>query len=269
MLGPPATADMTGNSDVVGRGPETPSPPSYRASGDQRSSLLGVLIAAHADLATAPCSKSWSRANGSTLMIIWRWSVRLGVGKSWLASATRTQSLPATIAPCSITASQSYSRISRWRAATVAIRVSCAISAVLDLLILDDWGLEPLDAAARHDLLASKTIWPPLRRPSPHELPVDRWHEIIGRSHIRRRDPGPSSFTMLTNSPAKACDGPEVDKTRRLDQTSSPVTQNLRPERLATRAASFRYGGRQHPGIPGGINPRPFNSEVQRADFWR
>ena len=36
----------------------------------------------------------------------------------------------ATIAPCSITASQSYSRISRWRAATVAIRVSCAISAV-------------------------------------------------------------------------------------------------------------------------------------------
>ena len=28
-----------------------------------------------------------------------------------------------------------------------------------------------------------------------------------------------------------------------------------RPERLATRAASFRNGGRHHPGIPGGIIP--------------
>jgi hypothetical protein len=27
------------------------------------------------------------------------------------------------------------------------------------------------------------------------------------------------------------------------------------PARLATRAASFRYGGRHHPGIPGGIIP--------------
>ena len=27
---------------------------------------------------TAPCSKSSSRANGSTIMIIWRWSVRPG-----------------------------------------------------------------------------------------------------------------------------------------------------------------------------------------------
>src|SRR5271155_4687413 len=65
------------------------------------------------------------------------------------------------------------------------------------------------------------------------------------------------SFTTPTasNSSAKACVGTEVNKTRRLDQTSSPVTQNLRPARLATRAASFRYGGRLHSGIPGGIIP--------------
>ena len=29
----------------------------------------------------------------------------------------------------------------------------------------------------------------------------------------------------------------------------------LRPASFATRAASFRYGGRHHPGIPGGIIP--------------
>ena len=53
----------------------------------------------------------------------------------------------------------------------------------------------------------------------------------------------------------QACAGPEANRTRRLDQTSSPVTQIHRPARLATRAASFRSGGRHHSGIPGAIIP--------------
>src|SRR6266850_5851725 len=65
------------------------------------------------------------------------------------------------------------------------------------------------------------------------------------------------SFTMPTasNSPAKACAGHEANRTRRLDQPPSPMTQIHRPARLATRAASFRYGGRHHSGIPGDIIP--------------
>src|SRR5216684_2065887 len=65
------------------------------------------------------------------------------------------------------------------------------------------------------------------------------------------------SFTMPTasNSPAKACAGHEANRTRRLDQPPSPVTQIHRPARLATRAASFRYGGRHHSGIPSDIIP--------------
>jgi hypothetical protein len=50
-----------------------------------------------------------------------------------------------------------------------------------DLLILDDWGLEPLDAAARHDLL--EILEERYGRHSTmitSQLPVDRWHEIIG-----------------------------------------------------------------------------------------
>src|ERR1700757_3188330 len=51
----------------------------------------------------------------------------------------------------------------------------------VDLLILDDWGLEPLDAAARHDLLeiledrygCRSTI-------VTSQLPVDQWHALIG-----------------------------------------------------------------------------------------
>src|SRR5450759_1651888 len=65
------------------------------------------------------------------------------------------------------------------------------------------------------------------------------------------------SFTMPTasNSPAKACAGHEANRTRRLDQPPSPVTQIHRPARLATRAASFRYGARHHSEIPGDIIP--------------
>src|ERR1039458_2962484 len=58
-----------------------------------------------------------------------------------------------------------------------------------------------------------------------------------------------------SNSSAKACAGPEANRTRKLDQASSPVTQSHRPARLATRAASFRSGGRHHSGIPGGFIP--------------
>jgi len=56
-----------------------------------------------------------------------------------------------------------------------------------------------------------------------------------------------------SNSPAKACAGHEANRTRRLDQPPLPVTQIHRPARLATRAASSRYGGRHHSGIPGDI----------------
>jgi DNA replication protein DnaC len=47
--------------------------------------------------------------------------------------------------------------------------------------VLDDWGLEPLDAAARHDLL--EILEERYGRKSTlvtSQLPVDRWHEIIG-----------------------------------------------------------------------------------------
>jgi hypothetical protein len=50
-----------------------------------------------------------------------------------------------------------------------------------DLLILDDWGLEPLDAAARHDLL--EILEERYGRRSTivtSQIPLNRWHEIIG-----------------------------------------------------------------------------------------
>jgi len=51
----------------------------------------------------------------------------------------------------------------------------------VQLLIFDDWGLEPLDAAARHDLL--EILEERYGRRSTiitSQIPVDKWHELIG-----------------------------------------------------------------------------------------
>ncbi len=51
----------------------------------------------------------------------------------------------------------------------------------VDLLILDDWGLAPLDAAARHDLL--EILDDRYGRRSTlvtSQLTVDQWHALFG-----------------------------------------------------------------------------------------
>ena len=55
--------------------------------------------------------------------------------------------------------------------------------------------------------------------------------------------------------PARACAEPVRSKIKKVDHTASPMPEIHQPARLVTRAASFRYGGRHHPGIPGGIIP--------------
>jgi DNA replication protein DnaC len=51
----------------------------------------------------------------------------------------------------------------------------------VEVLILDDWGLQPLDAQARHDLL--EIVEERYGRRSTvvtSQPPVDRWHDLIG-----------------------------------------------------------------------------------------
>lgn len=103
-----------------------------------------------------------------------------GVGKSWLASALGHKA-------CRDNRSVLYQRVPRLFEALALARGDGRHPRLLrnlgraDLLILDDWGLEPLDAAARHDLL--EILEERYGRHSTmitSQLPVDRWHEIIG-----------------------------------------------------------------------------------------
>jgi DNA replication protein DnaC len=59
--------------------------------------------------------------------------------------------------------------------------IEAADGSGVQLLILDDWGLDPLDAAARHDLL--EILEERYGRRSTiitSQIPVDKWHELIG-----------------------------------------------------------------------------------------
>ena len=107
-----------------------------------------------------------------------------GVGKSWLACALGHKA-------CRDDFSVAYHRLPRLFAALALARSDGRYSnmlraiARLDLLILDDWGPEPLDADQRRDLL--EIIEDRYEARSiivTSQLPVDRWYELIGNPTI-------------------------------------------------------------------------------------
>jgi DNA replication protein DnaC len=110
-----------------------------------------------------------------------------GVGKSWLASALGHKA-------CRDNRSVLYQRIPKLFADLALARGDGRYARILralggvQLLILDDWGLEPLDAAARHDLL--EILEERYGRRSTivtSQIPVDKWHDLIGADAILDR----------------------------------------------------------------------------------
>jgi DNA replication protein DnaC len=103
-----------------------------------------------------------------------------GIGKSWLASALGHKA-------CRDNRSVLYQRIPKLFAELALARGDGRYARLLralagvQLLILDDWGLQPLDAGACHDFL--EIVEERHGRRSTivtSQVPVDRWHQLIG-----------------------------------------------------------------------------------------
>ena len=103
-----------------------------------------------------------------------------GVGKSWLACALGHKA-------CRDDRSVLYQRVPKLFSSLTLARGDGRHAQILaklgsvQLLILDDWGLEPLDAKARHDLL--EILEERYGRRSTiitSQLPISVWHEVIG-----------------------------------------------------------------------------------------
>jgi hypothetical protein len=108
-----------------------------------------------------------------------------GVGKSWLSSALGHKA-------CRDNRSVLYQRIPKLFADLALARGDGRYARILralggvQLLILDDWGLQPLDAAARHDLL--EILEERYGRRSTiitSQIPVDKWHELTRQQSIQ------------------------------------------------------------------------------------
>ena len=107
-----------------------------------------------------------------------------GVGKSWLASALRPQSLSRQSVGPLPAGARLFEDLALARGDGRHPRILRNLGRA-DLLILDDWGLEPLDAAARHDLLEIfEERYGRRSTVITSQLPIDRWHEIIGDSTL-------------------------------------------------------------------------------------
>ena len=103
-----------------------------------------------------------------------------GVGKSWLACALGHKA-------CRDNRSVLYQRVPKLFADLALARGDGRYARIMrslngaQLLILDDWGLEPLDAGARRDLY--EILEERYGRRSTiltSQVPIDKWHEIIG-----------------------------------------------------------------------------------------
>jgi DNA replication protein DnaC len=103
-----------------------------------------------------------------------------GVGKSWLACALGHKA-------CRDDRSVLYQRLPKLFGDLALARGDGRYARLVrvlgnvQLLILDDWGLQPLDAQARHDLL--EILEDRYGRRSTiitSQLPVENWHAVIG-----------------------------------------------------------------------------------------
>ena len=103
-----------------------------------------------------------------------------GIGKSWLACAIGHKA-------CRDNRSVLYVRFTRLLEELALARGDGRIAsrlknlASVELLILDDWGVQPMDAQARHDLLEILEDW--YGRKSTivtSQLPAASWHHAIG-----------------------------------------------------------------------------------------
>jgi len=102
-----------------------------------------------------------------------------GVGKSWLGCALGYQA-------CRDNRSTLYARIPKLFADLALAHVDGRYPRLMralggvKLLILDDWGLEPLNAQQRHDLM--EILEERYGRGATlitSQVPVDRWHDVI------------------------------------------------------------------------------------------
>ena len=174
-----------------------------------------------------------------------------GLGKSWLACALGHKA-------CRENMSVLYTRMPRLFADLAIAHGDARYARLLrslarvKLLILDDWGPEALTADQARDLL--EIVEDRYDKGSliiTSQVPVDRWHDLIGGPHARRRHPRPRHSQRLSYRSGRR--EPPQAAVIAMRSTGAPgpprVTRGAaRP--WIRRAALRRHGERAPPALP-------------------
>jgi DNA replication protein DnaC len=173
-----------------------------------------------------------------------------GVGKSWLACALGHKA-------CRDNRSVLYQRVPKLFADLALARGDGRYARIMrslngaQLLILDDWGLDPLDAGARRDLY--EILEERYGRRS--TILTSRSPSINGtRSSATQPTPTPSSTASSTTpiasiSPATACAEPVRDPPQRIDQHPAYRSKTNYQQDALKRATSCRNSERHDLGM--------------------
>jgi DNA replication protein DnaC len=160
-----------------------------------------------------------------------------GIGKSWLACALGHKACREGFSVLYKRASRLFTDLAQARGEGRLPRLMSALERTR-LLIIDDWGPEPLNAEQRRDLL--EIVDDRYDRGSllvTSQVPVNRWHDVIGsnagRCHSRPHHPSRPSHR--SQGPIAA---PARHRQRKLRCMNARVPiAHGGPQRLPTRAA--------------------------------
>lgn len=107
-----------------------------------------------------------------------------GIGKSWLGEAFAERACRSGYAAYCVRASRLFHDLHVARGDGSYTRLLARL-AKTDLLVIDDWGLAPLTAAERHDLL--EVLEDRSERAATlitSQIPVKAWHDLIGEPTV-------------------------------------------------------------------------------------
>ena len=107
-----------------------------------------------------------------------------GVGKSWLACALGHKACREGFSVVYRRASRLFAELATARGEGRLSRLIAAVERIR-LLIIDDWGPEPLTAEQRRDLL--EIVDDRYEKGSlliTSQVPINRWHELVGNSTL-------------------------------------------------------------------------------------
>ena len=146
-----------------------------RIGSDDHASGAHIPFSDYRTLFTALLNGAWIDAADTAIL-----TGPTGVGKSWLGCALGYQA-------CRDNRSTLYTRVPKLFVDLALAHVDGRYPRLMralggvKLLILDDWGLEPLNPPQRHDLM--EILEERYGRGATlitSQVPVDRWHDVIG-----------------------------------------------------------------------------------------